>query len=288
MSTTYTYNLANLVTSLTNRKGTETLSAYAYTYYLDGNQATKADHTGRTTSYTYDGAGRLTLEAESGAADAVSKAYTFDNRGNRVTLAVSGVESYTTSYAYDLNNRLLTETKDDGADQNVTEYFYDPNGNTVAKNTAVLGDSSDQESLTLTADSGGTELYSYGGFNRLVSVENDFGLHTYAYRPDELRMSKTTDGVTVIHIWNGQNITAELNADGNIIDRYIRGVGLILSDSHGYYLYNAHGDVVQLTNSIGTVMREYHYDAFGNERSPNSADQNPFRYLRLLTLSAEK
>jgi uncharacterized protein RhaS with RHS repeats len=42
-SVEYAYNLANLVTSLYNKNGASTLSKYSYAYYLDGNQATKAD-----------------------------------------------------------------------------------------------------------------------------------------------------------------------------------------------------------------------------------------------------
>ena len=82
----------------------------------------------------------------------------------------------------------------------------------------------------------------------------------------------------VTHVWDGQNIAIELDGDGDVIDRYIRGINLIKSDAHGYYLYNAHGDVVQLTDGAGDVTKTYDYDAFGNERSPDDGDANPFRY----------
>ena len=91
----YAYNAANLVTSLQNKKGLSTLSNYVYQYYLDGNQAQKTDHTGRSTSYTYDAQRRLTQEAESGAADAVTKAYRFDEAGNRLSMTVTGAENDT-------------------------------------------------------------------------------------------------------------------------------------------------------------------------------------------------
>ena len=48
--------------------------------------------------------------------------------------------------------------------------------------------------------------------------------------------------------------------------KYIRGINLIASDVSGvrkYALYNAHGDVVQLTDSSGNVVKGYDYDAFG-------------------------
>ena len=45
-----------------------------------------------------------------------------------------------------------------------------------------------------------------------------------------------------------------------------------------YYHYNLHGDVVQLTNSSGTVTKNYTYDAFGVEQDASDGDANPFRY----------
>jgi RHS repeat-associated protein len=45
-----------------------------------------------------------------------------------------------------------------------------------------------------------------------------------------------------------------------------------------FYLYNAHGDVVQRTNASGSLTKAYVYDAFGVETNPDAADTNPFRY----------
>ena len=63
---------------------------------------------------------------------------------------------------------------------------------------------------------------------------------------------------------------------------YVYGINLISSrDSSGnekYYLYNAHGDVVQLVNGSGVVVKSYSYDAFGVEYDINDNDVNPFRY----------
>ena len=45
-----------------------------------------------------------------------------------------------------------------------------------------------------------------------------------------------------------------------------------------YYLHNAHGDVVNLTNASGNSTKAYSYDAFGNEKNQVASDANPFRY----------
>ncbi|HNX29336.1 MAG TPA: hypothetical protein PKN87_08000 [Syntrophomonadaceae bacterium] len=45
----------------------------------------------------------------------------------------------------------------------------------------------------------------------------------------------------------------ELNGSDQVIDKYIRGYQLIKSDINGYYLYNNHGDVIQLTDQQRTA-----------------------------------
>jgi RHS repeat-associated protein len=98
---------------------------------------------------------------------------------------------------------------------------------------------------------------------------------TYIYAASNLRHSKTTAGVTTTHIWDGSNISLDI-VDGTAT-KYIRGIGLISSDDT-FYLYNAHGDVVQLTDSSGVVTKSYDYDAFGVERDIDPNDTNPWRY----------
>ena len=45
-----------------------------------------------------------------------------------------------------------------------------------------------------------------------------------------------------------------------------------------YYTQNAHGDVVNLTNTDGEVTKKYTYDAFGVEKDIDDSDTNAFRY----------
>ena len=45
-----------------------------------------------------------------------------------------------------------------------------------------------------------------------------------------------------------------------------------------WYLFNARGDVIALTDAAGVVVREYRYDAFGNEVDPCPYDTNPWRF----------
>jgi len=103
---------------------------------------------------------------------------------------------------------------------------------------------------------------------------------TYTYRADGLRRAKTVNGVVTQHVWNGMHIVADRNANGTVRVRYYRGPNghLIRSTSRAWYLFNARGDVVQLTNANGVVTHTYRYDAFGNELTQNPNDSNPFRF----------
>ena len=243
VTTTYTYNNANLVTSFSNAKSGTVLSSGTYAYNTDGNQRQKTE-LGVTTTYTYDGAGRLTSESSTNG----NITYGYDARGNRTSMTRG---STTTTYAYDLNNRLLSET----TGTTVKSYTYDVDGN------------------TLTA---GNESYTYDVRNRQIGYTDGTTTASYAYNPKGLRSQKTVGGATKYFVWDGMNIVYEYDASAGTT--YYYGLHRVSAGNSLYYLYNAHGDVVQLTDGTGAVTKSYAYDAFGNEVNPSANDTNPFRY----------
>ena len=257
-ATAYAYNKANLVTSVVNTSGETVLSSHTYSYYLDGNIKTEVMGN-ETRTYEYDGLGRLTREVSTGTSDAYDISYTYDARSNRATKTEG---TYTTAYVYDANNRLTSETVTSSALPGgvVTLYSYDGNGNTTM------------------ATKSGTIAYSYtySLFGTQESYTADTIVYTdYTYRPDGLRHSI---GNTV-HLWDGANIVADV--DNNDLTVYFRGINLIYAENDGeqtYYHFNAHGDVVALTNANGTKTKSYSYDAFGEEYDISALDENPFRY----------
>ena len=302
-TTEYTYNIANLVTSMANRHNNRTLSRFDYTYFLDGNISTVAEileGATRNITYTYDAARRLIREA---GEEQITE-YTFDARGNRIQMEVKKAEENNTAYyIYDLNNRLTSENKGEILtsrtwsqleslektwDQIEAEgltwaefetlssvpvdaiYFtYDNNGNELTRATTGQG----------------TETKIYNAFNQRMSVSRPIGagipaLSTiYSYRADGLRNSTTVNGVTTMHGWDRGDMVMERNAGGAVTNRYHRGVNhLIRSDLHGWYLSNARGDIAQRINAQGSVTNTYRYTSFGNELNQNSNDTNPFRF----------
>ena len=95
-----------------------------------------------------------------------------------------------------------------------------------------------------------------------------------------MRMSKTINGVTTTHLWNGASIVLEFNANRAAINRFYRSRSgrLLRSHQHGWYLHNVRGDVVQRTNAAGNILHNYRYSAFGTERDNSAQNTNPFRF----------
>lgn len=74
-----------------------------------------------------------------------------------------------------------------------------------------------------------------------------------------------------------------INESGKVQKRFIRGNDLVYADKGDntekqYYVTDPHGNVVQLTDESGKVIKTYEYDSFGNEVKPDGKDENPFRY----------
>jgi len=284
-STIYSYNLANSITSLTNKQGTTTISNYTYEYTLDGNRIKESETVDlESTEYIYDRLGRLLTETEKDNDITVeSYSYTYDDYSNRATKSVQ--TGGTTTYTYDVNNRLLKESTINGSVTLVTNYGYDNNGNQITtwdEEEETNGTGTPSAHLEIIGeDTEPKATYNvYNGFNQLVKTNTGNIRAEYTYNADGLRTTKTVNGAETRHIWSGANIIFEMSSIDEV--QYIRGINLICMDdgtTESFYMFNAHGDVVHLTSSsTGAITKDYTYDAFGIEENPDSADQNPFRY----------
>lgn len=265
LRTDYAYNAANQLTGLVNKNAAgDTLSSFSYTYTLDGNQTSRIDAAGRVTAYAYDGFGRLSSEEERLAGQILFQAsYTYDDFGNRSMIEIGGLENYSVAYTYDLNNRLLTQTQTAGAESETYIYTYDASGNQLTK--SLLGAAQAEE----------TRTYNLSG--QLASVTSGGSTFNYAYWPSGLRMYKACGTEKNNFVWDGANLVYESGST----TVYTRGTSLIAAQNDtdlSYYLFNGHGDVVQLADSAGVITQEYDYDAFGVEKNADTADANSFRY----------
>ncbi|MCX8132306.1 MAG: hypothetical protein N3I35_19705, partial [Clostridia bacterium] len=283
-STEYSYNLANKVILLTNKKGTDIISQYSYTYSLDGNQTGKNETiTGKSTDYIYDGAGRLATETEKlNGIVITSTGYSYDDYNNREQMTVTGENASTTIYEYDKANRLLTEVQEKVGISEITRYNYDDNGNQIYKAVETekpIAEGEIEDYTAVVAGEGGNTditISTYNGFNQLTGTTIGDKTVEYGYNGDGLRTSKAVNGAAITHVWDGDQIVLELDGAGNVANKYVRGINLVYSEdgtgnNRKYMLFNAHGDVVQLTGTDGNVIKSYDYDAFGNEKN---LDQN--------------
>ena len=296
METSYKYNDGNRVIALENKRQGIVISAWEYSYDVDGNILTKINKAGSTPvmiSYCYDRLGRLTEEDYS---DWKRTLFTYDAYSNRMKMMVEGRTKdelvSVTSYEYGLNNRLEKETKKQGKTTEIYRYRYDDNGNEtfrIWEKTSPTPDYPGNVKLSGTYQKEAPIVYEwrhYDGFNQLIRINQDDKEITYQYRGDGLRHSvqvrKLTEsqGKTKLYCWDKSDIVAE-QTDGENIKTYIRGVNLIAREIDRvvyYYIFNEHGDVTQLWSQSGTCKASYEYDAFGIERNPDKEDENPFRY----------
>ena len=125
-----------------------------------------------------------------------------------------------------------------------------------------------------------TEIFTYNKYNQLTGFSNGNNSASYTYNPSGARRTKTVNGVTTNFVWNGSNLAYE-KANGEENYYYYDVTGITSAKTDGVvknYLKNSHGDVTAIADSTGTITNDYVYDAFGNEKTENAADTNPFRY----------
>ncbi|WP_322908106.1 RHS repeat-associated core domain-containing protein [Paenibacillus sp. SGZ-1009] len=178
------------------------------------------------------------------------------------------VNSQTSTYTYDKLNRLHSVQR---ADSTETEYSYDLRGNRLTQ----------QDTRDLPADK--AMNYRYDLDDRLIRVGTNTTSTTMQYLPDGLRYQKTQGNAITRYGYDHWNrITSEQQADGTT-SQYVRGDRVLmkkdLTHSKDYdYLYNGHGDVVQIVGTDGTVLNSYQYDEWGNLTQQKEAITNEFKY----------
>ena len=281
-STSYTYNKGNMIEKVINNNADNTqMSIYSYDYYLDGN-VSKQNRNGVKCYYDYDEFSRIIDEDY----DREEIDYFYDAAGNRTLKKICDDNGDTdVNYTYDLNNRLLEESNHSYANNktDVTKYVYDNNGNQIKKIgyiTKGVNGSPSQDLVLENELNNIYEIYKYNEFNEMTSFEsNKESKWKYAYLPNGLRYRKSNASNFDRYVWdrNG-NIIAEMNGEGNLTNKYVRGNKLISKNGNEYFGYDGHGSVVNISNESGKSIKSYDYDAFGVELNRDVNDTNLFRY----------
>ena len=293
----YLYDGINNLKTIANIDSSgATINEFHYTYDGVGNQLTKVDANG-TTNYTYDKLNRLETISEPDGSQTI---YTFDNNGNiatkdmvhpsnySFTFKQGGVEkemreiiNHTITFDNDKSNKLtkVTEIVDNtgalsspyvGSIAITVDLAYDDNGNLI---TTTKGGDADTE----------ISSYKYNELNQMTDyTSKDSIITSYSYNGNGLRKTKTSSGTTTGFYYQGPNVINETE-NGILRARNIRGINIIAREDNGgikaYYIYNGHGDVVNLVTDTGAILNTYDYDAYGKEKiAVEGTIKNPYRY----------
>ena len=301
MTTTYTYDYQNHLTAMKNQTGSAgVISEYTSEYLTNGQKSKETaalkDKEGKkstkTATYTYDLLGRIQKETKTGSEDI---SYTYDSSNNRKEMTAG---NQVTAYKYNKNDELLrTDTLDTKTDEDsVVVYKNDKNGNQLAtvNRYEIPSDKKDSAYVDVDVTLGDNRLNEnvvnrYNALNQLTQTLTKNYKVSFTYDAEGLRTSKTVNGEKTVFVWDGDQLVMELFEGGKVKKRYIRGNDLVYSDrgedrASGsedgklFYVTDPHGNVVQLIDESGKVVKTYEYDSFGNEVNLDSKDDNPFRY----------
>ncbi|HCI45358.1 MAG TPA: hypothetical protein DE315_07520 [Candidatus Omnitrophica bacterium] len=246
---TYQFDIANQLASLTNTilPGTN-ISTHAYPVYDAAGNRKQYDRTFQTNPLETINYGYNDIYELTSVTGAQTNSYDYDLAGNR---------EMANGLTYVSNN--LNQYSNVGG----TAYSYDNNGNLI---------------------SDGTNAYTYDELNHLLVFSNGITNASYQYDAFDRRVSKTVNGTATYFIYDGDEVIAEYNSSGGLEAEYVYGDQLdeVLTMGRGgnsyFYFYDGLGSVSEITDTIGAVVENYTYDAYGNPSVVNSTINNRYRF----------
>ena len=298
-TTTYSYDDANRLTSITSPAG-----SFSYSYD-NNNRRTGLNYPNNSkATYSHDDADRLTAITHTKTDNSIiTKAeYTLDKTGNRTAKTGSTNETY----SYDAIYRLTQAATPKGYET----YNYDANGNRTqgpgphdtryqheAANQLVKGKqysyTHDNNGNPITKTTNNTDknwTYTWDPENRLIKAEltnkTDKRTITFKYDPFGRRTEKqttiTTNGntktTTTNYIYDNDNIAVETTATTengtttNTTTNYTHGITtdehLAMERNGQYYYYHTDGlgSTTAITDNNGNTVQSYSYTTFGIPR----------------------
>lgn len=139
--------------------------------------------------------------------------------------------------------------------------------------------------------SGEEKKYSYDSFGHMVRAEvpvespgtREFQVQINRYDAEGLRHEMEENGRLIKFLYNeDREVVAEETSNGTIT-RYIRGFGIISSDSeeaktYYHYVSDAQGSITHVLSEDAEILNHYNYDAFGNIIEKTEQVENRFCY----------
>lgn len=253
----YDYNLANEVVGI-RENGATAWSLSWFGYDNLGRLTGRGNANGTATSWVHDSAGRMTsiIHDLAGTANDLTLNFTYNPAGQIVSRFVSNPAyvytpgAGTTAY---VNNGKNQVTSVGGA-----AVTYDGRGNITSAPTG---------------------NYGYDGLNQMTTA-NGFGL---VYDPAGRLFQVSSGGTGTRFLYDGQQAIGEYDASGNLLKRYVPGLGLdnviTAYDGPGYtrrwLLQDERQSVISQTDASGVGVVTNAYDEYG---VPSPGNDGRFQY----------
>lgn len=243
------------------------------------------------------------------SAELIRYQYSFDNEGNRVYSKKLDDLLNSEKYLYDDDYRLIEfrrGTLDNNGNIPVpitqTQYNLDELGNWSSKTSDGVSENrvhnemneiSEIDGIVYAYDNNGNLIddgintYEYDYENRLIKVirksDNEV-LGEYKYDALSRRVEAFSIGIPTKFIYDGSDVIEERNNSNEIISTYVYGekVDEILRMDKGnnsyYFLADALGSIIALTDNAGNVLEKYEYDPYGKSNINNSSLGNLYMF----------
>jgi YD repeat-containing protein len=253
----HVYNAAGDLTSLRSTHGATIDNQADYTYDAAGLRSSLTNLLG-TTTYTYDGASRLTSATPPAGSGLPAEQYSYDPAGNRISSATSPLGSFT----YDSGDRLLGDA--------THTYTYDSEGNLLTRRERA---------------SGATTTYTWTAEHQLVGITHpDGSTSTFRYDPLGRRVEIANGSATVRYAYDRQAIAAEFDGTNTLAATYVHPddellcpLEMVRDGERYFFLADGRRSTTALTDMTGATVASYRYEAFGTPLQLGSLD-NPFLY----------
>ena len=248
---------------------------FNYNYDTLGNITSIVKNDGKTVSYEYDNLNQLVRENNPYR----NKTHTYEYENGNMTYYhvydyttgnLPSTPLYTVQFHY--NNATWSDVV-----TKKTKTVYNSDGTTTVTNTTITSDAIGNITKI------GSTSYGWTG-RRLDSIGSNI---TYKYNIDGQRVKKTVSGVTTEYYYNGSILAGQKTGNNKMVFMYDNNgdaFGFIYNNATYYYAKNTQNDVIGITDSTGTLVASYRYDAWGNIILKNDKDGsgivdiNPIRY----------
>ncbi len=133
--------------------------------------------------------------------------------------------------------------------------------------------------------SDGANTFEWDARNQLATI-NSGVTASFEYDAFGRRSSKTLAGAAIAFLYDGINVVQELSGSplapsANLLTGLDADQVFARTDAPGtrYFLTDALGSTLGLTDSSGTLMTQYTYEPFGNTIASGQPNANPFHKL---------